>query len=43
MHPMLPSHGLVRVRGLMPPPLQGQGLNERQLRLCDGFVYIPQV
>lgn len=23
-------------------PLQGQGLNEKQLALCDSFVYIPQ-
>lgn len=23
--------------------MQGQGLNERQLALCDAFVYIPQV
>ena len=23
-------------------PLQGQGLNAKQLALCDAFVYIPQ-
>ena len=23
-------------------PLQGQGLSEKQMALCDGFVYIPQ-
>lgn len=33
--PATPSHG-----GSLP--LQGQGLNERQLALCDSFLYIPQ-
>jgi hypothetical protein len=36
------SHPFSWLFACQPCGLQGQGLNDKQVRLCDSFVYIPQ-